>query len=48
MPVQRGFDFEVILDGYFNVVTLIYFNQWTRLLTVDEIYLSLESIYAAS
>ena len=44
MPVHRGFDFQVVLDEYFDIVAFIHLNQWARLLAVDEVHLSLESI----
>lgn len=44
MPVHRGFDFEVVPDEYFDIVAFIHINQRARLLAVDEVYLSLESI----
>ena len=44
VPVHRGFDFQVVLDEYFDIVAFIHLNQWARLLAVDEVHLSLESI----
>lgn len=46
MPMDRGFDIQVVLDKDFDVVSLVNVNQRPWLLAVDNIYFALNSICA--
>ncbi len=45
MPVDRGFDIQVILDENLDIIPLIDVNQRSRLLAIDEVHFTLESIF---
>jgi len=45
MPVKCHIDREIISDKDFQVITLIYLNQRSRILTIDEIDLAIDTIF---
>lgn len=45
MPMNRGFDVQVILDKNFNIVSLVNVNQRAWLLAIDKVHFTLKSIY---
>lgn len=46
MPVNRGFDTQLIADKNLNIISLFNVNQRSRLLAIDEVHFTLKSIYA--
>lgn len=44
MPMNRGFDVQVILDKNFNIVSLVNVNQRAWLLAIDKVHFTLKSI----
>jgi hypothetical protein len=47
MPVNCHIHREIILDKDFEIITLIYLNQWSRVLVIDEIDFTIDSIFEA-
>ncbi len=44
MPMNRGFDRQLVPDEHFEVVSLVDFNQRTGLLAVDEIHFTSDTV----
>jgi len=45
MPVDRGFNIQIILDENLDIIPLIDVNQRSWLLTIYEVHLALEPVY---